>query len=302
MIRLAILAAALACVPAPACAQEAIPNGMVSDGFTFNNGFWWQSGRAFTRRAERFCTPTGCGYKWAYKPAVVQQAAGVTIVNNLIGIPVPVAYQQPIAQQGTTTYGYTTAPAQVLADPLHYLKLYQQSASLAAGAQALASDATAGHISLVQEVGSQQARVAEIIAQGNAAAQALSAAKPAGGPAQLRTQTLAFSLKQGADGAWALESGSGKPAAQAAPPAPGQVDSVGLGAALTAAGCVACHSGPEAKGKLNLASLADLTLPQATAIVERITTCDPAKRMPPPDSGKTLAPKALQAILNALLE
>lgn len=290
MLRILALVAAMA-IAAPVVAQETIPNGMVDGGYTFNNGHWWSGGRAFTRFAQKVCSPHGCSYRWCYKQVNVPVAPAVTVVNNLIGVPVPIAYQQPIAAQGSSVY--SVAPAQ-LVQPVDYLKVLQQAERLAQQSQALTSDATSGFLSLAQETNAGQQRVAEIIASGQAAAAALTATKPQA-IQQIRSQSLTFKLSQGMDGAWKVDPHSAQAVTSAKDP-------VAFRSALTEGGCITCHSGQNAKGKLNLADLASLTTDQAASIVERATTADTSKRMPPADSGKVLSPAALRVILNTLVE
>ncbi len=141
---------------------------------------------------ERYWT----GYSWAYRkvcaPAQVYTPAApvvavekehkTTVVNNLIGIPVPVQYNQPIASQGTTVYGYSTV-AEAYGN-VDLGLLYNQAARLTDQAQQLAGQAAADFQTLVQTEGQNRAEVAKIIAQGQAAREALSAAKGPSGLVQ----------------------------------------------------------------------------------------------------------------------
>ena len=127
---------------------------------------------------ERYQTNCGYAYRKVYynQPtyvAPVQQANApvvdnvkkeqtTTVINNLIGIPVPVQYNQPIAQQGTTVYGYSTVAESYGNVDLGLL--YNQAARLTDQAQQLAGQAATDFQSLVQAEGQNRAEVAKIIA------------------------------------------------------------------------------------------------------------------------------------------
>lgn len=86
-------------------------------------------------------------------------------------------YGQQAARQGDTQYGVTD-----IADFYGDVDLgaaFHQAGRLAEGAQRLTEKATLGFTSMVETTSSDRTRVALALAQGQAAAQALSAAKPA---------------------------------------------------------------------------------------------------------------------------
>ena len=76
-------------------------------------------------------------------------------------------------------YGYSYSALQNAYGNTDMNTLYQQSSRLAQGAQDFASQATNGHQGLINNAGNNAVRVAEALAKGKAAAEALNAASPA---------------------------------------------------------------------------------------------------------------------------
>ena len=200
-----------------------------------------------------------------------------TVINNLVGIPVPVSYSQPIAAQGSTIYGYS-ATAQAYGQ-LDMALLYNQAARLTDQAQQLAGQATTDFATLVQAEGQNRANVARIIAQGQSARQALTAASGVQ-LQQVQQSSMAFRVTQDANGKLSIETIEHK-----------QVESQPQNFELSGAQkatqnvsdllkqrCVSCHGNTKANGKLNL-ELA-ITDVQQLAILKRITSDDLTKRMP----------------------
>lgn len=240
---------------------------------------------------ERYWTGCGYGYRKVYypsvnhatpaytPPAVYTPPATVkketTIINNLIGIPVPVQYTQPIAQQGNTVYGYSTV-AEAYGN-IDLGVLYNQAARLTDQAQQLAGQAATDFHSLVQAEGNNRAEVAKIIAQGQAAREALMATK--GAPPALTQRSFSFRVVQDARGEMKVErveSGSGTQDFNLASP---QKQTNGSNLSDTIKNrCVSCHGNDKAAGGLNfLQSISDA---QQRKVLERITTTDKALRMP----------------------
>ncbi len=214
-------------------------------------------------------------------PAQVVKEQKTTVVNNLIGIPVPVQYSQPIAAQGTTVYGYSTV-AEAYGN-VDLGLLYNQAARLTDQAQQLAGQAAADFQTLVQTEGQNRAEVAKIVAQGQAARDALHAAKGPAGVAQAQ-QFRAFTFQVIQDGAGAMKV---EPVMQ-----PGSTPDFSLGGSspqkakavanisdTLKARCVSCHGSQKQSGGLNFEQ--PITDAQQLSVLERITTKDVARRMPP---------------------
>lgn len=252
---------------------------------------------------ERYWT----GYGWQYRkvcaqnhvaPVVHAPAAQVeqktTIVNNLIGIPVPVQYNQPIANQGTTVYGYSSVTE--AHGNVDLGLLYNQAARLTDQAQQLAGQAAADFQTLVQTEGQNRAEVAKIIAQGQAARETLLAAR-----AQTTThgQFRAFTFKVTQDGTGAMKV---EPMQAPAPDfsltgsPQGIKNSTNISDILKNR-CVACHGSQKQSGGLNFE--ASITDAQQASVLERITTKDQSKVMPPPNKG-TLSVAEFNAFFQAM--
>lgn len=265
---------------------------------------------------ERYWT----GYGWAYRQcaptyyaapvytppaqvhvphvAPVVKEEKTTIINNLVGIPVPVHYSQPLTAQGTTVYGYSSV-AEAYGN-VDLGLLYNQAARLTDQAQQLAGQAGADFQSLVQAEGQNRAEVAKIVAQGQAAREALLAAKGAEGLTQAQQfRAFSFRVTQDAGGSMRVEPIQAQP---------GQNPDFNLTApqGLKAAGsisdvlrnrCVSCHGSAQNKGGLNFEGT--INDAQQASVLERITTNDAARRMPPPAKGN-LSVAELNAFFQAM--
>lgn len=201
---------------------------------------------------------------------IVQAQKEVQIVNNLIGIPVPVAYDRSIASQGSTIYGYSSV-AEAHGN-IDLGLLYNQAARLTEQAQQLAGQANVDFSRLIEIEGSNRAEVAKIIAQGQAARDALSAVRVESAT-PLQTRSFAFKITSSESGEFELQ----------------KIDenynkfdisgnSMGNISDLLQDKCVACHNSSTAQGGLNL--LEEISSDQQESILNRIITDDPVKRMP----------------------
>lgn len=229
-----------------------------------------------------------------YQPVVQQQPVikqenKTTVINNLIGIPVPVQYNQPIAQQGTTVYGYSSVAESY--GNIDLGLLYNQAARLTDQAQQLAGQAAADFQTLVQAEGANRAEVAKIIAQGQAAREALLAAR-GNSTQQITQRSFNFKVTQDSTGElkiekmeqqnnntnpnFNLESGPQKSTQQSTQQSSSQaVKSI---SDILTNKCVSCHGNTQAAGGLNF--LKPITDQQQASVLERIVTPDPEKRMP----------------------
>jgi mono/diheme cytochrome c family protein len=140
----------------------------------------------------RPCITCATPYRAPIKTAVARDK--VIINNTLIGIPVPVPYNNLIAEQGTTAYGsslssfaYGTDLNVVFANADRFLRHSQE----------LTQTAFAGTIALAQQVGANDAAVAKTIAEGQAVAGAFRALREAPRPGG---QAVTFQVTVDANG------------------------------------------------------------------------------------------------------
>lgn len=231
-------------------------------------------------QAAPVCTSAGCNQLIApvVQAPIVQAApviaAPVQLVQpQMIGIPVPVQYNQPLAQQGTTVYGYqaiTNYQQQV-----DLGALYNQAARLTDQAQQLAGQAATDFQGLVQAEGQSRADVARIIAQGQAAKEALQAINM---PQRVVEQRVfSFKVTTQPDGNIKVEEMNTEPDFGLVTPKQSANNALDVSKLLTEK-CVKCHNGTKSMGGLNLMS--PITENQQQEILNRVVTNDPALLMP----------------------
>lgn len=222
------------------------------------------------------------GNSWAYrKVAATQQVQNnTTVVNNLIGIPVPVNYAEPIAAQGTTVYGQQSVTDYLGA--VDRSLLYHQAARLTDQAQQLAGQAATDFHTIVHAEGQYHAQIAQTLAQGQIVREALLAAKPQ--QAAISQRSFSFRVVQDENGQFKIEQEEAANSQAAdfnlvSPHLQG-TDEQALNSvsALITNKCVACHNATRSAGGLNF--LAPITDEQQVSVLERITTDDLTKRMP----------------------
>lgn len=177
---------------------------------------------------------------------------------------------------GNSLYGYSLASVRDFYGSTDLNAIYQQAARLTQNAQTLAGQGHTDFIDALKQAGSNQARVAEILAQAEAASRALKAA--AGPPITVSTnRTFSFRVEPGPDGTPTVVPVPGVPAT--APPALAMPRAdVPTAATVLAARCASCHAGATAQGGWNVTDFAT-TAGKAKA-VSRVLSNDPAKRMP----------------------
>lgn len=253
------------------------------------------------RRVQNSCGI--CSYQRVVTPQKVEvkPTNNTTVVNNLIGIPVPVSYNQPVAAQGSTVYGYSS-----VADTYGKVDmglLYNQAARLTDQAQQLAGQAATDFAALVQAEGQNRTEVAKILAHGQAARQALEATQ--GKPQQLTQRTFAFRVTQGSDGKLKVENlTDDKPQTQEKPKTDFELSSGGAAqniSDLLTNKCVTCHGNAKAQGNLNLEQA--ISDEQQRKILVRATTDDLDKRMPrnaDGTAGQKLNVDELRLLFNAM--
>lgn len=211
------------------------------------------------------------------------------------------AYSSPIGYtpQGATQYGYSVQQArEVYGYNLDLNKLAQISGQLTQGAQAAASQANTETNTVVTELGKNAARVAEVLARGQAAAEALRAARAQ--PSTSSTTTITGT------GAAASVGGSGVgqiPAAPAAPATGGgsEMSQAEFLASVVTPACAGCHGGAKPQADFDIVKAWPGLTPQQKAVVyERLFTRDPEKHMPRTSDGKsgTLTQDQLKAFVS----
>lgn len=231
-------------------------------------------------QAAPVCTSAGCNQLIApVVQAPLIQAAPVVaspvqlVQPQMVGIPVPVQYSQPVAQQGTTVYGYqaiTNYQQQV-----DLGALYNQAARLTDQAQQLAGQAATDFQGLVQAEGQNRADVARIIAQGQAAKEALQAVNV---PQRVVEQKIfSFRVTTQPDGNIKVEEMKSEPDFGLVTPKQSAGNALDVSKILTDK-CVKCHNGTKSMGGLNLMS--PITENQQQDILNRVVTDDPALLMP----------------------
>jgi len=233
---------------------------------------------------QRFCFSRHCVAPVVHPQKVIQKVVQpviqqekvqtqTTVVNNLVGIPVPVSYSRPIAEQGSTVYGYSSV-ADVYSN-IDMAVLYNQAARLTDQAQQLAGQAAVDHAALVQAEAQNRSDVAKIIAQGQAAAEALRASR-GNSSQQIQQRSFTFRITQDTNGALKVE--ELRQDQQNDDNFDLVTDPVQSVSDLLTNKCLKCHNNTNAQGSLNL--LVDLDAKQQRSILDRITTDDLDLRMP----------------------
>lgn len=241
------------------------------------------------RCRNNFCQPVHVQRAVHHQPQLVRERTA--IVNNLVGVPVPVSYTQPIAAQGTSVYGYSSLSNSY--EQVDMGLLYNQAARLTDQAQQLAGQAHLDFAGLVQAQAASQSEVAEIVARGQAAALALQATQ--GGPSFNRERaSFSFSLTQDARGGWSVDpltEAKGKPSFELA-----EVPIAAKASELLKSKCVRCHSSGNAQGGLDL--LGPVSPEQVESIWDRVTTGDQSLLMP--KGGPQLSDEELSVLREVL--
>lgn len=120
------------------------------------------AGQPFAVRSVRTCAQQVCVQQQVVHAAPVAQIVHASpIVNTIVGVPVPVMYGAPIAQQGSTVYGYAQANIGYVApNTVDLAILYNQANRLTEQAQQLAAQANSDFQALVKlEAQNQQQRL-----------------------------------------------------------------------------------------------------------------------------------------------
>lgn len=151
---------------------------------------------------------------------------------------------------GQTIYGHTYQSVRDAYGDTNLNALYQQAGRLATNAQTIAGQAHTEHSELVSQAGNNAARIAEILAKGQSAANVLNAANAA---ASSRTVTTGQAFTTSTGGQVAQQQPSPMPRIE------GAADNVAL-AALVNNKCLRCHgTGAEIKGGYDMRNLAAIS-------------------------------------------
>jgi len=249
-------------------------------------------------------TPTyasGAGEYGATNPNL-----GAPLLNQL-GIPGMTGYQ-PFAAQGNTVYGFNQFSSNY--GNVDLASLYNQASRLATQAQTLAGQAAVDFSALITDHGTHQAEIAKILAQADAAAKVLIAAKGDLTPsAQPRTFVLSGTVSP--QGEVTVQPYGITSSSSYSSTTIGDPQLAAMGSQLVAVApqviinrCVVCHSKENASGALDLSEVASWGVEQRNEwgkkIVLAVTNPDVAKRMPlGPDKtpGQALPPAELLSIL-----
>ncbi len=178
----------------------------------------------------------------------------------------------PAGYQGKTITGYSLSTFIDAYGNFDRNILFQQASRHTQNAQQLAGQATTDFAGLVQQEGNNSARVAEILAKGEAAAKVLQASK-AENQAQITTREFRFQIEQTPDGKVEVKP---IPEQQATIQSNVQVNFYQV-AALQ---CASCHAGSKPKGNFDVFSFATMKEEDKKKVRERLTTQDAKLRMP----------------------
>lgn len=198
--------------------------------------------------------------------------SGTQTFNFINSYPLPL-----LATQGQTIYGFNLAAQSSAVDPA---LIFDTAARLAQNASDLAKLGVTGYSELAsQQLASQQAiaaealEVAKVQAQGQAAAAALSAAKPSSSAATPQLFSYRVTVTNGQTKIEEIDSATGQPASGA------QLSAFDHAKALLSSKCGKCHSGAGAKATPFLDR--EITKETLEKIIARTTTDDPKLLMPP---------------------
>lgn len=236
-----------------------------------------QAGQPFSVRSCRSCVQQ----QVVHSAQVVHAAP---IVNTVVGVPVPVLYNAPIAQQGNTVYGYVQNSAIIAPNTVDLAVLYNQANRLAEQAQQLAAQANSDFQTLVKlEAANQSARL-------QAQSGVNITLKIENGQVTVQEPYKLISPQS------ATQSTTQSYCPDASCPQPAQqlqsMKAVEAPSALTldsivGSKCYNCHNAKNSKGGLSFDVPVSTDMQQS--ILERITTDDPSLSMPRKADGSAAA-------------
>lgn len=189
-------------------------------------------------------------------------------------------YAPPVnfGANANTQYGYSATYAASFGQSPDLNVLYQQANQLALNSQRLGGEATAGHQGLVAQAGGNQARVAEILAKGQAGSQlALAVANAVAAAPSTETRGFRFDLKPG--GVVVRTEDPKLVTPEIRTKLKEQFE------ALAVAKCGDCHGDTGYKGNFKIGDYYTLSQEQKNRVWERISTQDNSKVMPRDSKG-----------------
>jgi mono/diheme cytochrome c family protein len=281
-------------------------NSVNSTGLVLNQ----TNGKAYTSptwQYERY-EYWQCGRKYyGYRPVLSQPQAAASNVKqefNPIGsintdnstthsYTYNITYGQLPVQQGSTLYGYSYASVADVYGNTDIGALYNQAIRLAGDANAYADRANTNAMSMVAQAGRERAKVAEILAKGQVIAQAnASAAALAHAVSPGQEVNVQSSSNTVVNGSTSVTKGNGQTVVERdqAPVPQGAVQKIFNDS------CVKCHRTGKEAGGLNLEDASKLTADEVQSVLARITTGDPAKRMPKSDGTGPAESLSVEAI------
>jgi len=208
---------------------------------------------------------------------------------------------------GQTIYGYTLSSVKDLYGDNDMNSRFQEANRLAQNAQTLGGQAVQGFQQAVTSEGNNRSRVAEILAQGQIAAQAIQAARPypqASSSTTITQQSTGSAITQGrlgGDGprmpyANGNGNGSGSIQPQQSRDAPGEVSIIPF--EQVAQRCIQCHGSNKQEGGFNILNYPAMSAKEkAERVWPRLTHPDKDKRMP--KNGPALTPDEVVSIILA---
>lgn len=260
-------------------------------------------------------------YRQVTVQAPVQKAEPLTVTNPIgqqntdnsvtYQYTYNISYGQFPADQGSTVYGYPSSLFES-ADVYGNIDLGAQLDGMNRLAGQLGSDATSvvnGFKDTVDRLGANQARIAEIRANKDAiVATLLANSEQTRANAELAkalraSDSLHYERRENitrGDGQTRVNPDPANPNPVPAPAPSAQLQAV---QAIVDKSCASCHNPGSKKGGLDLSDLRAVTNPQAKKIVDRITTAESSRRMPPRQEGHEpvlLTPDEIATIIKAM--
>ena len=179
---------------------------------------------------------------------------------------------------GQTVYGYTYNSLKEAYGTTDMNVLYAQANKLAQNAQALGGQATTEFRDLVGAAGTNQSRVAEILARARAAEIALRATEP---QSSVRVETSERETASDGGESTTRESNrssisSGQQQLNATP---AEIHNAWK-QSVELSGCLSCHSGATKKGGFDVTLYPTFNREQRQKVLSRLVTDDETKRMP----------------------
>jgi hypothetical protein len=177
-----------------------------------------------------------------------------------------------------TVYGYSYNTISSLYGDTSLNQLYQQANRLADRQQTIASQANTEFNTLIGTEGSNRARVAEILAKGQAVQEML---RSLDSGVRTESKTFSFNVTRGPDGKMEVVKADGDASTEAVNLAKLEKDWQ-----ASAKQCLTCHSGKKTENGFDVTHFPTMTVEQKMNVLSRLTTSDVKKRMPRTADGR----------------